>query len=67
LAADRFTIEPSLICTRVKAQTDQNGCGIGLGFALERKKTGHQNFRFQLQNTNDEKNWSASAIFSLRF
>ena len=67
LAADRFTIEPSLICTRVKAQTDQNGCGVGLGFALEQKKTGHQNFRFQLQNTNDEKNWSASAIFSLRF
>ena len=67
LAADRFTIEPSLICTRVKAQTNQNGCGVGLGFALEQKKTGHQNFRFQLQNTNDEKNWSASAIFSLQF
>ena len=67
LAADRFTIEPSLICTRTKAQTDQRGCGVGLGFALEQKKTGQQFFRIQLQNTNDEKNLSASAIFSLRF
>ncbi len=38
LTADRFTIEPSLICTRTKAQTDQRGCSVGLGFALEQKK-----------------------------